>query len=175
MSFPSRVAAWAVLVNQWVIGLCMAAMALMVIANVVSRYGFNASIAWTEELSRFLMIAVTYLGAGLALREGRLIAVDAFQAIFPRATKLIRCAVGVVIIVFMLTLAWVGYEYAMFAVEQETPVLGISAAIPYMIIPVGALVLVLHLSLFFSDFVNRKWAGIHDDDTDDSMSGEAHS
>jgi len=78
-----------VLVSRAIIGLMMLAMFGMVFTNVVTRYGFGFSIGWAEEVSSFLMIWVTYLGAGLAMREGRHV-----DAPFPAAQDILRADVG---------------------------------------------------------------------------------
>ena len=46
------------------------AMATVVFANVALRFLTDNSILWVEELSRYLMIWLTFLGAGLVLRYG---------------------------------------------------------------------------------------------------------
>lgn len=162
MRVLDRAILWFVRANQAVVIVAMAAMTLLVGANVISRYGFGESLAWSEELSRFLMIAVAYLGGGLALREGRLVAVDFLQDRYPVIAKPLRVVVAMVILAFLFILAWLGFQYASFAVEQETPVLGISSSIPYMIVPVGALAIGLHLIAFLPEFLRRDFE--HDED-----------
>jgi len=49
--------------------LCLAAMVVMVFGNVVLRYGFDSGITASEELSRWLFVWMTYLGAVVALRN----------------------------------------------------------------------------------------------------------
>jgi TRAP-type transport system small permease protein len=56
--------------------LCMAAMVVMVFGNVVLRYGFNSGIVFSEEMSRFCFIWLTYIGAMVAMREGGHLGVD---------------------------------------------------------------------------------------------------
>lgn len=51
------------------IGLALALMVALVFGNVVLRYGFNASILVTDELSRWLFVWITFLGAVIALRQ----------------------------------------------------------------------------------------------------------
>lgn len=50
--------------------LCLAAMCVMVFGNVLLRFFFNSGINTSEELSRFMFIWLTFLGAILAMREG---------------------------------------------------------------------------------------------------------
>jgi TRAP-type C4-dicarboxylate transport system permease small subunit len=52
-----------------VIVVCLALMVLLVFSNVVLRYAFNSGIAVSEELSRWLFVWMTFLGAVVALRE----------------------------------------------------------------------------------------------------------
>ena len=48
---------------------CLAAMVVMVFGNVVLRYLFNDGITVSEELSRWLFVWMTFLGAIVAVRE----------------------------------------------------------------------------------------------------------
>lgn len=56
--------------------LCLGAMVLMVLGNVVLRYGFNSGITVSEELSRFLFVWLTFIGAVVGLREGAHLGID---------------------------------------------------------------------------------------------------
>src|SRR5690606_40165325 len=56
--------------------LCLAAMSVMVFANVVLRHFFDSGINVAEELSRFMFIWLTFLGAIVAMREGGHLGVD---------------------------------------------------------------------------------------------------
>ena len=59
-----------------VIALCLAVMVVLVFGNVVLRYGFNSGIAISEELSRWLLVWLTFLGAIVAVREHSHLGVD---------------------------------------------------------------------------------------------------
>src|SRR5215212_2383831 len=48
---------------------CLALMVILVFGNVVLRYAFNMGITVSEELSRFLFVWLTFLGAIIAFRE----------------------------------------------------------------------------------------------------------
>ena len=48
---------------------CMAGMVVLVFGNVMLRYGFNSGITLSEELSRWLFVWMTFLGAIVALRK----------------------------------------------------------------------------------------------------------
>ena len=54
----------------------LSAMVIMVFGNVVLRYGFNDGIISSEELSRFLFIWITFLGAIVTMRENGHLGLD---------------------------------------------------------------------------------------------------
>lgn len=49
--------------------LLLAVMVVLVFGNVVLRYGFNSGIAFSEEVSRWLFVWLTFVGAVVALHE----------------------------------------------------------------------------------------------------------
>ena len=70
-----------------VIALCLAVMVVLVFGNVVLRYVFNSGITISEELSRWLMVWLTFLGAIVALREHAHLGVDTLVRALPATGK----------------------------------------------------------------------------------------
>ncbi|MBX3627193.1 MAG: TRAP transporter small permease [Rhizobacter sp.] len=66
---------------------CLALMVLMVFGNVVLRYGFNSGITASEELSRWLFVWMTFLGAIVAVRKHAHLGTDALVSRLPLAGK----------------------------------------------------------------------------------------
>jgi TRAP-type C4-dicarboxylate transport system permease small subunit len=67
--------------------LALAAMVLMVFGNVVLRYAFDSGITVSEELSRFLFVWLTFLGAVLVMRQGGHLGFDLVARALPRAGR----------------------------------------------------------------------------------------
>jgi TRAP-type transport system small permease protein len=67
--------------------LMLCAMVVMVFGNVVLRYGFNSGLDFSEELSRFFFIWITFLGAIIAMREGAHLGLDTLIRALPTAGK----------------------------------------------------------------------------------------
>jgi TRAP-type C4-dicarboxylate transport system permease small subunit len=65
-------------IEEVLIAAAMAAMALITVANVVTRYLTNISLAFTEEYSVVLMVIVTLLGTALATATNRHIRIGFF-------------------------------------------------------------------------------------------------
>ncbi|MBN1106353.1 MAG: TRAP transporter small permease [Deltaproteobacteria bacterium] len=144
--------------NKALIGIMMALMFILVFFNVVGRYCFRSSFGTTEEISSFLMIWVTYLGAGLALREGRHAAIDLFQDLLPlRARRHLRAGLGVVILLFLSALAYYGIRFALFGWSQVAAATQIPKGLPYLGVPLGAAVCGMHLVLIFREWVGKQW------------------
>lgn len=145
--------------NRWVVFAMMMAMATLVFVNVVCRYALGFSIIWAEEISQYLMIWIAFLGAGLALREGRHVALEMLQDRLPaRVSRGLRAAIAALILIFLGAVTVLGFQFAAFVWSQETPVLNISLGIPSLAIPVGTLLFTVHLILMFRKYRDRQWA-----------------
>jgi TRAP-type C4-dicarboxylate transport system permease small subunit len=153
----SRIERALVAANRWVLVALMAAMAVLVIANVIARYVFNHSFVWAEEVSRYMMVWVGFLGGGLVLRLGAHIAVDVFQDLLSRrAAQAMRVAVVATMAVGLLAMLWLGGAYVEFAWGQETPVLNWNFGLVYLAIPIGAALMLVHLALIAGPYVRER-------------------
>ncbi len=61
---------------EFTLVIMLSAMVIMVFGNVVLRYGFNDGIISSEELSRFLFIWITFLGAIVTMRDNAHLGLD---------------------------------------------------------------------------------------------------
>jgi TRAP-type C4-dicarboxylate transport system permease small subunit len=62
-------------------------LAFVVFLQFFTRYVLNDSIAWTEEIARFLLIGVTFIGSIMATRKQSHIAVEFLFRWIPRAGR----------------------------------------------------------------------------------------
>jgi TRAP-type C4-dicarboxylate transport system permease small subunit len=141
--------------NRWAVIAILAAMAVMVFANVALRFLTDHSIVWVEEVSRYLMIWLTFLGAGLVLRYGGHIGIDTLQSAFPRHGFAIRVAIYALLLAFFGTMLWLGSRYAILAWAQTTPVMQIPIGVVYLAIPIGFGLLMLHLVLMMVPYLRQ--------------------
>ena len=63
--------------------LCLATMVVLVFGNVVLRYAFNSGLTVSEELSRWLFVWMTFLGAIVAMRNHAHLGTDTLIARLP--------------------------------------------------------------------------------------------
>jgi len=143
-------------VNRWVLIVILAAMAVMVFANVVLRFTTSHSILWVEEVSRYLMIWLTFLGSGVVLRYGAHIGIDTLQERFPPAAPALRLIIFVLLLGLFVAMVWLGVRYAMLTWGQTTPVLEISIGAVYLAMPIGFALMIVHLLLMASPWIRQK-------------------
>ncbi len=87
-------------------------MAANVVANVVGRFVFGASIQFSEELNRALIIMITFAGISYAARHGRHIRMSAiYDALPPKMRRILMIVIGITTAVFMFGLAWYSLQY----------------------------------------------------------------
>jgi TRAP-type C4-dicarboxylate transport system permease small subunit len=140
--------------NRWVLIVLMGVMAVLVFANVVLRYAFNNSIVWVEELTRYMMVWVGFLGSGLVLRYGAHIAVEAFQDILPTpVARALRAVIALLLAGTFAWMTWLGIRYVGFAWDQETPILQWRTGLVYLAVPIGSALMFVHLLFVARNFV----------------------
>jgi TRAP-type C4-dicarboxylate transport system permease small subunit len=115
-----------------VMAACLAVMVVMVFGNVVLRYGFNSGIAVSEEVSRWLFVWMTFLGAVVALREHGHLGSDMLVSRLPLLGKKVCLVLGHVLMIYITWLFFSGsLAQARINWDVEAPVTGASVAIFY--------------------------------------------
>ena len=118
---------------------------LILFAQVVCRYA-GASLGWSEEVSRQLLVAITFLGGSAAYRRAGFIGLKGLgQHLGARIEKLLVRLMQLLTLVFFLTIAWFGLLYVGTAWSQRSTALGIPMGLPYAVIPLAALIFVVHI------------------------------
>ncbi|NDZ14555.1 TRAP transporter permease DctQ [Variovorax sp. WS11] len=69
---------WAALALFWLLG-------LTVFYQFVTRYVMNDSAAWTEEIARYMLVGVVFIGAAIGVSKNNQIQVDFFYRYLPGA------------------------------------------------------------------------------------------
>jgi TRAP-type C4-dicarboxylate transport system permease small subunit len=127
-------------VEKFILASAVLAMAVNTCANVIARVGFNTSVFFTEELNRFLIVLVTFIGASTAARMGRHIRMSAFSDMLSdrsRKVLVVVMCLTTAIILFMLTKYAIDRVFSMAAIGRVTPSLRVPSWILYSVVPVG--------------------------------------
>lgn len=142
-------------IERFVLALVMALLCLITMANVVVRYFTNVSFAFTEEISVFLLVVMTLVGASTAFYRGQHIAILFLVERFSERGRkhLALFALAASTLMFAL-LAWYGTRMAWddYRYDVTTPALGLpqwiySAALPVLsLLVIARLLSVMRLS-----------------------------
>lgn len=122
-------------VCRWIeilIAALLAAMVVMVFGNVVLRYVFNSGIVVSEELSRWLFLWVTFLGAVVAVKEHAHLGTDTLISRLPLWGKKICFVVSQLAMLYVTWLVFTG-ALAQTRINWSVtgPVTGVSMAFVY--------------------------------------------
>ena len=110
----------------------LAVMVVLVFGNVIMRYGFNSGITVSEELSRWLFVWLTFLGAIVAMKEGAHLGSDTLVSRMPLAIKKVFFVAGHGLMLFVCWLLFRGaWEQALINLETTSAVMETSMAIFY--------------------------------------------
>jgi TRAP-type C4-dicarboxylate transport system permease small subunit len=148
---------WFLAANRWVLIVLLAAMAVIIFTNVTLRYTTSQSIEWAEEVSRHMMIWLTFLGAGPVLRYGGHIAVENLQDALPRTGGIaMRAVVALLLLAFFGFMVWYGWLYMERTRLQTTAATQVSFAYIYAAMLAGGVLLVVHLLLIARGYILRR-------------------
>jgi len=131
------------------IALCLAVMVVLVFSNVVLRYVFNSGIATSEELSRWLLVWLTFLGAIVALREHAHLGVDSLVRALPPRGRLFCFVASYVLMLYADWLLTLGsWKQAVITFGDTAPASGISVGLFFysagLVFGVSAAVMLLY-------------------------------
>jgi TRAP-type C4-dicarboxylate transport system permease small subunit len=117
---------------EWLLALFLALMVVMVFGNVVLRYAFNSGIAVSEELSRWLFVWMTFIGAIVALKENGHLGTDLVVSRLPRWGKRLAMAVSQLLMLWVTWLLLQGsWAQVLINRDVQAPVTGLSMAVVY--------------------------------------------
>jgi TRAP-type C4-dicarboxylate transport system permease small subunit len=98
-------------VEDWLVMAIFWLLAGTVFVQVFTRYVLNNSAAWTEEIARYLLIVVTFLGAAMAVRRNSHIIVEFFYRYLSQpAARALSTVVDALPILFYGYTAWLAYQ-----------------------------------------------------------------
>lgn len=141
----------------WFTAISIGAMTLLIFLQVLLRYVFNTPLAWTEEISRYLFIWMTFTAGYIGLRKGKHIGVEALQnALPPMLGNALRFLANLMsglffgAIVYYILIFWQKLSI------QTSPATGIPITIVYLGMVIGSLFMCLwYLALAIKVYTDK--------------------
>jgi TRAP-type transport system small permease protein len=132
-------------VTEYVIAAMMGAMIITISSQVFFRYVLNDALTWTEEIGRYLMVWICFLGSAMALKYGEHISVTFIQERFPpRIRQSVGFGIGLAALAFFVLTTWEGILMTVQVSDQQAPATWINMAWAYSCIPVGCFFMMIH-------------------------------
>ena len=118
----------------------LAVMSVVVFLQVIFRFVIKASLPWSEELSRYLLVYITYFGCAYGIKTGAHLGVEAFVLILPKTVqKAINVLVqigGLVVCVLILKFG-ADIVFSQMQSGQLSPAMRLPMWTIYSAIPIG--------------------------------------
>ena len=122
-----------------------ASMTLIVVVQVFARYVLNHSLFWSEELARFILVWLTFLGTSVAYHRGMHPGVDACFARLPfRWQQGVRVGIHMVSLLLFGLMVVKGVSFAWFVRLQISPALSLPKWVIMSIVPLSGGILMVH-------------------------------
>ena len=131
---------------NWSVSGGVFAMTGILILQVFCRYVLDASLSWSEELSRYLMIWTAMLGAVAVLDETDFVSFRwIVNLMSPRMQNIFRVLMILSSLVFLCIMEWYGIKLAIHNMKQLSPALYMPIGWVYAAMPAGCLLIAIRL------------------------------
>ena len=140
--------------ENWTLFIAVMIGMLALFINVVLRYGFNYSLAWSEELIREIIIYTTFIGCSAAIKNRNMITIDALPQMVPRLRTALTFFSHASTLLFSILITYLGWQMAALqvATRQKTIILEIPLVYLYAILPLmGGMMTIRTIQVIYRD------------------------
>ena len=145
--------------EEWTLFITVIVALISLFINVVLRYGFNYSLAWSEELVREVIIYTTFIGCSAAVKNRSMIKIDASVQLLPKLKMPLSYFSNFAIMIFAAMMIY--YGWLMMAMQyrthQKTIIMEIPLVILYAILPLmGVLMMIRAIQVVYKDISEQR-------------------
>ena len=151
--------------EEWTLFVSVIVALVALFVNVVLRYGFNYSLAWSEELVREVIIYTTFIGCSAAVKNRSMIKIDASVQLLPKLKMSLTYFSNFATIIFASIMIYYGWLMMMlqYRTHQKTIIMEIPLVILYAILPLmGVMMMIRAVQVVYQDVTEQR-AGKQDD------------
>jgi TRAP-type C4-dicarboxylate transport system permease small subunit len=137
---------------RWSVAALLVMMVVIVFSNVVGRYYLQTSLAWSEEISRFMLVWLVFMGSFLAFIHDEHLGLDILVLKFPRVLrKWVAVATNLLVIFALYAMVEGGYLLMRANFDWLSSAAEIPQGYIYMIIPIicGLMILQVILKTYY--------------------------
>lgn len=138
--------------EEWTLFITVLVAMVALFFNVILRYGFSYSLAWSEELIREVIIYTTFIGCSVAIKNGSTVRIDALVQLVPKLKFPLAVFSYAVNLVFALVMVYFGVLLCVLQVEsnQATLILQIPTVYLYAVLPLMGVLMFLRVVMMLT-------------------------
>ncbi len=147
--------------EEWTLFISVIVALIALFVNVVLRYGFNYSLAWSEELVREVIIYTTFIGCSAAVKNRSMIKIDASVQLLPKLKMPLTYFSNFVIMIFAVMMIYYGALMVemQHRTQQTTIIMEIPYVVLYSILPLmGTMMLIRAIQVVYQDIIEHRSA-----------------
>lgn len=130
---------------EWVMAVLLTAMTLLVGLQIAGRFVFGYSIFWSDEVARFLLIWISFLGMSIGVRRGAHPGIDSLlRALQPGAARVVLALAVLLSLLFFAVMVLYGGALVLRTWPQRSVALELRMGYPYLAVPASGLLMFLH-------------------------------
>jgi C4-dicarboxylate transporter DctQ subunit len=140
--------------EEWTLFIAVMVALVSLFCNVILRYGFNYTLAWSEELVREVIIYTTFIGCVAAVKNRSMIKIDASVQLLPKLKTPLTFFSNFTILVFSTMMIYYGWMIAALQVRthQKTIIMQIPLVYLYAILPLmGVMMFIRTIQVVYKD------------------------
>ena len=124
--------------EEWIAFVFFWALSGVIFLQFFTRYALNDSASWTEEIARYLLICITFIGAAIGVRKNNHIQVDFLYRILPKPLmRVTSTLVDIVRIAFLGYATWLTFQLLQRIGGQQMSVVNLPIGLVYSVVLVG--------------------------------------
>ncbi|HQE66756.1 MAG TPA: TRAP transporter small permease [Bacillota bacterium] len=124
-------------------------MVLVCFQQVISRYLLGNSLVWSEELSRYILTWIVFLGTGYVLGQGGHGSMDLLEMLPQNIRKVLSYISNLFVIIYSFIMIKYGIEFLLIGMRQKSSAMQIPMSIVYIALPLGGLMIMIYCLLSF--------------------------
>jgi len=147
--------------EDWTLFISVMVALIALFVNVVLRYGFNYTLAWSEELVREVIIFTTFIGCSAAIKNRSMIKIDALVQLVPKLKIPLNYISNLATLIFALMMLYYGWKMAALqaATHQKTIIMQIPLVYLFAILPLmGGMMFIRTIQVMYQDVMEQRTA-----------------
>jgi TRAP-type C4-dicarboxylate transport system permease small subunit len=141
--------------------LFLTTMIIAVGTQVLSRYFLPVPVSWTEELARYSLIWLTFIGAAMAIHsKGHFVLEVVLNKMTPKIKYIIQIGILIILAVFLSVNAYSSALILKVLQYQTSAALQVPMSYVYLSMPVGSIFMLIHVIVQLVDKLKQGVTGI---------------